>query len=464
MSAVPPSPAEVLDRTRVPAPGALRPFHFPEVHRRTLANGVAVLCAEVRTFPIVTADVVMFAGGLAEPNERAGVAALTSALLESGAAGRSAAEIAEAIDALGLELDSGVSWETTQSGFTCLRSRLEAGCAILADLVRRPTFPAEEVERLRDERLALIRQRRATPSSLADEVVSRYIFAAGTPFARPLGGLAETVAPLGRDDLAAFHAERYRAAGSALVFAGDLSIDEAVALAERFFGDWEGEARPEDRSPIPPRLEETRILIAHRAGSVQSEVRVGHVGIERTAPDFAAVSVMNSVLGGVFSSRLNMNLRERLGYTYGVSSSFATRRLPGTFSVSTAVQTEVTAHAVSEILRDIREMREAPVTAEELADSKNFLAGVFPLGLQTMDGVAGKLATIVTYGLPDDYYQGYRDALLSVTAEEVLEAARRRLWPERSVVVVAGDADVVRGPLEELGIGPVEVIDPDTLG
>ncbi|HEX2202456.1 MAG TPA: pitrilysin family protein [Longimicrobium sp.] len=452
------------DRTRIPAPGALRPFHFPEVHRRTLPNGVAVLCAEVRNFPVVTADVVMFAGGLAEEEARAGEAALTSALLESGAAGRSAAEIAEAIDALGLELDSGVSWETTQTGFTALRSRLEAGCAILADLVRRPVFPAEEVERLRDERLALIRQRRATPSSLADEVANRYIYAPGLPFARPLGGLAETVAPIDREVLAAFHAARYRAAGSALVFAGDVSIDEAAALAERFFGDWDGEAPAVDAEGVRPRLEETRIVIAHRPGSVQSEVRVGHMGIERTAPDFAAVSVMNSILGGVFASRLNMNLRERLGYTYGVSSSFASRRAPGTFTVSTAVQTEVTAHAVSEILRDMREMREAPVTTEELDDSRHFLAGVFPLGLQTTDGVAGKLTTISTYGLPDDYYQGYRDSILAVTAEDVLEAARRRLWPERAAVIVAGDAEQLRGPLEELGIGPVEIVDPETLG
>jgi zinc protease len=196
---------------------------------------------------------------------------------------------------------------------------------------------------------------------------------------------------------------------------------------------------------------------------VQSEIRIGHVGIERTAPDFFAVTVMNAILGGTFSSRLNMNLRERLGYTYGASSTFATRRQPGPFSLSTAVQTEVTPHAVSEMLRDLREMGEADVTSAELDDARNFLAGVFPLGLQTTDGVSGKLNTIATYGLPDNYYEDYRERLLAVTADDVRAAARVRLWPDRAAVVIVGDAERIRGGLEALDAGPVVVLDPDEL-
>lgn len=455
--------APVLDRAQVPPRGALRPFHFATVHRRRLANGLTILVAEQRKFPVVTVDLVLDAGGLAEPRERAGVAAMTTALLESGAGSLNAEEIAERVDGLGLSLDSGISWDTGQAGFTCLRARLEAGFELLADLVRRPTFPEAEVERVRDERLTTIQQRRGTPSSVADEAQSRWIFAPGTVFARPLGGMLRTVEGIHRGEITAFHARRYRAAGATLVAAGDAGVDEIVALAERWFGDWDGAGEPSTPAQVRPRLDRTTVILVDRPGAVQSEIRIGHVGIERTAPDYPAVTVMNAILGGTFSSRLNLNLRERLGYTYGASSSFASRRQQGTFGMQTAVQTEVTAHSVSEMLRDMREIREAPVTQAELDDARNFLAGVFPLGLQTTDGVAGKLTSIATYGLPDDYYDHYRDKLLAVTAHDVLDAARRRLWPDRAAVVIAGDAQKIRGEMEALDVGPVIIADPAEL-
>lgn len=452
--------APALDRATVPPRGPLRPFHFHAVHRRSLANGLPVLVAEVRNFPIVTIDVVLDAGGIAEPGDGTGLAMLTTGLLESGAGSMSAAEIAERVDGLGLSLDSGVSWDTAQCGFTCLRSRLEPGFELLADLVRHPTFPEGEVERVRDERLATIVQRRGTPSAAADEAANRWIFAPRTPFARPLAGMLRTLQGVEREQVAAFHAARYRPDAATLVAAGDASVDEIVALAERWFGDWQPGAAAVAPPDVRPRVEGTTIVIVDRPGAVQSEIRVGHVGIERTAPDYFAVTVMNAILGGTFSSRINLNLRERLGYTYGASTVFATRRQPGPFSMSAAVQTEVTAHAVSETLRELRGMQEAEVTPAELDDARNYLAGVFPLGLQTTDGVAGKLNTIATYGLPDDYYEHYRDGLLSVTAADVLAAARARLWPDRAAVVIAGDAEKIRPGLEALEAGPVVVADP----
>ena len=458
------TPASFLapDRVAVPPRGALRPFHFHPVHRRSLANGLSILVAEVRNFPVVTIDLVIDAGALSEPPERAGVAALTAGLLESGAAGMSAAEIAERVDGLGLSLDAGVSWDTAQTGFTCLRSRLEPAFELLAALARESTFPAEEVDRVRDERVTGIVQRRGTPSSAADEAANRWIYAPGSPFARPLGGMLRTLQGITRDEVAAFYARRYRPETTTLVAAGDISVDEAVALAERWFGDWEGGGVGITPPASGPRLDQTTVVLLDRPGAVQSELRVGHVGVERTSPDYSAVTVMNAILGGTFSSRLNLNLRERLGFTYGASSVFAPRRLAGPFSMTTAVQTEVTAQAVAEMLRDLREMRESEVAAAELDDARNFLAGVFPLGLQTTDGVAGKVNTLATYGLPDDYWDGYREGLLAVTAADVLDAARRRLWPERAAIVVAGDAARIRGELEGLGL-PVEAMDPAEL-
>jgi zinc protease len=450
------------DRTAPPGPGPLRPFHFPAVHRRRLDNGLGIMVAENHAFPLATLDLVMPSGGLAEPEHRGGTASLTAGLLESGAGGRDAAGIADAVDALGLALETGISWDTTLAGFTALTSRLEAGMEILADLVLRPTFPEREVERIRDERLAGLAQRRADPSSVADELINRFCFPAGHPFGRRLGGPGHVLGTLSREDVQAFHDAAYVPEGAWLCAAGDVTVDQVAALAERWFGGWTG-ARPESRAPdTPDRFAETTIVLAHRPGSVQSEVRVGHVGIPRAADDFFAVTVMNAVLGGVFSSRLNMNLRERLGYTYGASSAFAFRRLPGLFTISSAIQSDKTAHAVSEMLADVRRMQDERAPDAEVADAAGYLAGIFPLQLQTTDGLAGRLSTLALYGFGDDYFDRYRDRLLAVTPDDVREAARRHLHPERAAVVVVGDAEELRGPLEALGIGEVRVIEPET--
>jgi zinc protease len=454
------SDTSVLDRSRPPAPGPLRPFHFPPVRRRTLDNGLEVVVAENHAFPVATFDLMFPSGGLAETEERGGLAALTAGLLESGAGGRDAARLAEEIDRLGLALETGVSWDTSLAGFTALTSRLEAGLGILADMVVRPELPEHEVERIRDERLAAIAQRRADPSSLADELVALYTFPDGHPFGRRMGGSGSTLSTLTRADVAEFHASHYLPRGAWLCAAGDVTLDGVCALAERLFAGWSG-TTPAPRSPeTPARFDQATIILADRPGSVQSEVRVGHVGMERTADDYFAVTVMNAILGGLFSSRLNLNLRERLGYTYGASSSMLMRRLPGTFTISSAIQSEGTAHSVSEMLRDMRQLQEELVPEAELADARSYMAGTFPLALQTTDGLAGKLSTLAVYGFPDDYFDTYAERLMAVTAEEVRQAARRRLMPDRAVAVVVGDAGQLRGPLEELGLGPVQVIDP----
>lgn len=449
------------DRTTPPGPGPLRPFRFPEVQRRRLDNGLQILVAENHAFPVATLDVMVTSGALAESEARAGTASLTAALLESGAGGRDATEIAEAVDALGLALESGISWDTSLAGITALTSRLEAGMEILADLVLRPTFPQREVERIRDERLALLAQRRADPSSVADELATRYTFQEGHPFARRLAGPASTLGTLAREDVQAYHAAHYVPEGAWICAAGDVTADQVAGLAERWFGGWKG-APPPARVPEPlNRFDRTTIILADKPGAVQSEVRVGHLGIPRRADDFFAATVMNSVLGGVFSSRLNLNLRERLGYTYGASSSFGLRKLAGTFTISSAIQSEHTAHAVSEMLRDMREMQETLAPEAEVADAASYLAGVFPLQLQTTDGLSGKLSTLAVYDFPDDYFDHYREGLLAVTPHDVREAARRRLMPDRAAVIVVGDASALRGPLEALDVGPVEVVDAD---
>jgi zinc protease len=448
------------DRTRRPAPGPLRPYHFPPIHRRRLANGLNVVVAELRSFPVVTVGLMLPSGALTDPAGQDGLASLTAGLLESGAGGKDAGEIARAVDRLGISLEAWASWDVCEATFTGLRARMDEAMSVLADLVLHPTFPEAEVERLRAQRLTSLAQSRAEAGSLAGEVASLYVFGAGSPFGHPMAGTAKSVAALTRGDVVRFHETRYRPEGATLFAAGDASIDELSSLAERHFGAWRGAPETGEVVDVRAGHERTRIVVADRPGSVQSALRVTHPAPPRATPDFFALTVMNNVLGGAFSSRINLNLRERLGYTYGAHSVFGLRRTSGVFTVSTAVQTEVTAPSVAEILRDMREMREAPVSDAELADTLSFLSGSFPLPMQTTEGLAGKLETLIVHGLPDDYYDHYRESIMAVTAADVLAAARKLLQPDRAVVVVAGDGARVAAELEALGEGPVEVVDP----
>lgn len=451
------SAADTLDRSTPPAPGPLRPFHFPTVHRRTLSNGIEILVAEAHAFPVVSLGVLLPTGGRNDDAERAGIAYLTGELLDAGAAGRSGLEIAEELEGLGVMQDASVSWDSTHVGFTALRSRLEPAVAVLADLVRRPDFPEAEVDRARAERLAAIAQRRASPGSLADEVLMRAIYAPGVPFARPLGGTPASVQGLTREDVAAFHALRYAPAGAAVVAAGDVTPDEVARLVEGSFGDWAGAPDPAPTMEVRRRTGVPRVYVVDRPGSVQVALRVGQVGVAFNQEDYVATVVMNQVLGGAFASRINLNLRERHGYTYGAGSSFVARRDPGPFVVSTAVETGYAAPALREILHEVEGIRESPVTQAELDDARSYLAGVFPLRLETTTGISARLAQIAAYGLPDDYFDRYRERILEVTADDVLRAARAHLRPDELVAVAVGDAAQIRAALEEAG--EVEVYD-----
>lgn len=450
-----------VDRSQPPAPGPLRPFHFPEIERFELSNGVPVLFARSEGIGVATMVVIADAGGVHESAERAGLAALTANLLESGAGGRSALQIADEVERLGLQLGTSANWDSVHVDLTGLSSRVAAGAGVVADLVLRPTFPDAEVERIRGETLAAIVQRRAEPRGLANEMASRYIFADDSPFSRPLGGTTETVRGLGRPDVVDYHAARFSAHGAAVVITGDLAPERARAIAEEGLGRWAVAPYDAPVAPARPRFTVTEVVIVDRPGSVQSELRVGHVGVPRDTADYSAILVMNAILGGAFSSRLNMNLRERHGFTYGVSSAFVMRRQPGPFLVSTAVQTEVTARALTEIFTELRGMRDGPVRPRELDDARSYLAGTFPLRLQTTEGIASRLAELAVHRLPLDHFDGYRQRIMDVTPEEVLAAAREYLQPDAAAVVIVGDAASIRGEVESLGLGPVSVVDAD---
>ena len=444
-------------RSVVPPAGPVRSFDFPPVQAEALDNGLRIRSVQVGRLPVVTAMVVLDAGEGLLDDSRGGLSVLTGDCLEGGTAKRTGVELAEALETIGAGLSVGTGWDSTTVSLSCMADRLDDAMGLLAEVLTQPTFPDDEVERIRGQRLAAIRQREMDPVAIATTASRRLTYAEGVPYGRPLGGTAESVGPFSPNAAAGFVAARYRPQGSGLVVVGDVDAGQVRSLVETHFGEWGGvtELRPE--IDAESRTRERGIVVVDRVDAVQSEIRIGHVGQARSTPHYFPLRVLNTVLGGAFTSRLNLNLREENGFTYGVRSRFLVRRGAGPWCVSTAVGTDVTADAVHEAVTEITTLVAEGPTEEEIDAARDYLAGVFPLQLETTGQIAARIAELLIYELPDDYYAGYRDRIRSVTLEEAHEAARHCIRPDEMTVVVGGDAKEIQGPLEELGWGPVTV-------
>ncbi|HEU4632009.1 MAG TPA: pitrilysin family protein [Gemmatimonadaceae bacterium] len=445
-----------------PEPAEPRPYHFPRFERHVLDNGLGLVVAPVHKLPVVTLLAVTEAGAVADPTGREGIAQLAAAALGEGAAAGDGAELTRRFERLGTSFDAHADWDVALAQVTVTASRLEEALPLFASVLTTPTFPAREIERLKAERLAELLQQRTEPRGLADDMFARFVYAAGARYARAEGGEEETVRAITRDDVAHFWAERYRPGGTTLVVAGDVTVDEARRLVEKALGSWRGEAPPSVAREVDAAARLTRAVhLVDKADAPQSELRLGHVGLPRLHPDYFPVTVMNALLGGLFNSRINLNLRERHGYTYGAFSHFDWRRAAGPFVVSTAVANDVTHLAAQEALKEVERFGDQVVDERELTLATDYLDGVFPIRFETTSAIAGALAGLVTYGLPEDYYDRYREQVRAVTPDDVRRVAREHLYSSRLQLVVVGDAAPLRDPLEELGFGPLTVYDAD---
>lgn len=447
-----------------PVPGEPRPYRFPDTVRAALPNGLGVAVTRMAGRELVAASLVIRSGAGDEPEAIGGAAVLAARGLTEGTRVRDAIALTEAFERLGASMHAEAGWDAVSAGLDVPASRLDPALDLLAEVVRLPSFPASEVERLRDERLNDLIQARADPRRRADEAFVAAVYAPSSPYRRSAGGTAETVAGLSSADLRSLHDTWYGPAGAALFVAGDVDPDGVVAMADRLFGDWAGGratlAGPEDSGAVAERF----VRVVHRPGSVQSEIRIGHRGLPRRHPDYHAVSVMGMILGGLFNSRLMTNLREDKGYTYGAYAGFDLRRGAGPFSARAAVNTEVTVPSVREILHEIERIREAPVSPDELRAAIDYLVGVFPLRFETPGPVAGALAGLFVHGLADDELEHYRDAIEAVTAADVQRVAREHLHPERCAIVVVGDHDKIGADLDAAAVAPVDVVSDESAG
>ena len=443
-----------------PLPGPAREYHFPSFERRALPNGLTLLVAPTHSLPVITVLAIIDAGAVAEPPGQEGVAHLAALALNEGTPKYDGEALTEYLERLGTSIGGSAGWDSASLAMTVLRDNLENAFVHFAEALVTPTFPVAAIERLKGERVAELMQIETEPRELADEKFDEYIYDVTSRFRLPLGGNRQSVSTLTRDDIMAFHASRYQPSATTLIVVGDVNMADVERMVSGELNGWNGIAVPSLKANDKPVRKSRAVRIVRKEDAPQSEVRIGHVGVPRTHPDYFSITVMNAVMGGLFSSRINLNLREAHGYTYGASSSFDWRREAGPFVIGTAVASDVTVPAIQETLKEIDRMRAEPISESELSLATSYLEGVFPIRYETTAAIAAALATLTIYELPSDWYDSYRARMSAVTVDDVLTAARAYVHPDSLQIVIVGDAGAIREPLEALAFGPVDVVNP----
>jgi len=443
-----------------PLPGPAREYHFPSFERHTLANGLSIIIAPVYKLPVVTVLAVIDAGAINDPRRLEGLAQLTAEALREGTAEHTGLEILEGFEKLGSSVEAGADWDSTIVGMTLLKEHLSSGYALLAEVLTSPSFPENDVGRLKAERLAERLQILAEPRGLADEAFSKFLYPENSRYSEPMSGNSTSISAITCQDVAEFFASRYTPDATTLIIVGDVSVEEGVELVMAALGNWKGKKTPRPLAEAQATLHVRGMDVVRKTDAAQAELRLGHKGVSRSHPDYFSVVVMNAILGGLFSSRINLNLREKHGYTYGASSYYDWRCEPGPFVIATAVQSEVVADAVRETLSEIDGMRSEEIPEDELSLATSYLEGVFPIRYETTSAIAAALANLVVFGLPDTFYDQYRQNIRNVSTANVLRAAQAYVIPEELRVVVVGDPAIVVGPLEKLKFSDVSVQSP----
>jgi len=417
----------------------------PLGRRAEMENGLTLLVAERPTLPMVTVQILLKTGSVLEPKDKAGLAHLTAALLPLGTVSRTAPEISEAIEFVGGGLNADASWDSSTLSLTVLKKDLDMGMALLADVLLHPTFREAEIARKVQELKGRIRRKQEDPGTVAREIFAGTLFG-DDPYGRPVEGTEGSLDRITRQDLVDFHRGSYVPNNSIMVAGGDVTLEEFKGYVEKYLKGWArgsiGPVKAASRVPHPRRQ-----VVKIDRGVAQANIVWGHVGIERQHPDYYALSVMNQILGGGgLTSRLMRSIREKQGWAYDVHSALGARRFPGPFLVALQTKNETASPAIEEVFKQIREIRNTGVTAEELEEAKGFLTGSFPLRFDTNQDVVGLLAGMEFYGLGMDYPERYPEIIQAVTGEDVLRVARKYLHPDRGILVVIADPDKAKLP------------------
>ncbi len=453
-----------FDRSPMPEPTPEPVFNAPIIQRATLSNGLELFLVEKHELPLVQVSLFFKSGWATDPAGRPGIASLAVEMLDEGTLTRNALQISDAVKAIGANFSTSSSYDGSSVYLDVLKKNLDQGLELLTDVALNPTFPKEELERRRQIYLGRIQQESQEPYTVGRKLFSKMLFGTDHPYAQPFTGTGTefSIKAINREDLVNFYKANFLPNNAALVVVGDLTLSEAKDKFERLFKSWKSGAVTKQDVPTVPALTSTRIYLVDKPGAPQSAVFVGNLGIRRNDADYVACEVMNNTLGGQFTSRLNANLRETKGFTYGARSGFSATRGVGSFLSSAEVQTERTGESVVEIIKELRGISGTrPMTSAELTASKGNLIKGFPQDFQSYSGVAGQLTQLVKFGLPLDEWISYVSKVGTITGEVATRAGKNHIQPDALLIVVVGDRATVESQLKKLNLGEVKVVEAE---
>jgi zinc protease len=449
-----------FDRSRPPSPGKTPELRVPAWTKTTLANGADLIVSEKHDLPLVSFTLTFLGGANQfEPPERTGLASLTASMMSEGTKTRDGEALSNALQLLGTTVSTSVGGESGSMGFVSTGGKLAPTLEILADMLLNSTFPPEALERLRAQRLVALTQARAQSGAIAGRVFPRVLYGPTHPYGR--NATEESIKAITRDEVAAFHSQYFQPGRTLVTVVGDVTPASVKGVIEKALAAWpKAGAKPTFSYPTVAERQKTTIFLVDRPGAAQSTVAIGQPGPPRSTPDYYAMQVMNTLLGGMFQSRLNANIREEKGYSYGVNSSFAYGKGPGAFRTGGEIVGGKTDAALVEFMKELRGiLGTRPVTDEELQTAKDSLIQRLPATFASVGGINSAITTLWTQGLPDDYYQQYAKAVAAVTKDDVLRVAKKYIDIDHLAIVIVGDRAAIDAPLKATNIAPIAYLD-----
>jgi predicted Zn-dependent peptidase len=447
-----------IDRSHAPALGPPPKVSLPPIITRELPNGLKLMIVEQHELPLVDFVLLVGSGGTVNPPGKAGVANLTASMLTEGTTGRSSLEISDQVAYLGIGLNANSNWDATTITLHTPRFQLDSSLALLADVALRPSFPTNEFERIRKNRLTDLIQLKDRPTSIANQAYAAILYGPSHPYGQSLIGNESSIQSLSAGDLVTFYRTHFFPNNSTLIIVGDVNPAQIEQKIAGLFGSWQRGTTPTYQLTEPPKATTTTVFLVDKPGAAQSSFRIGSIGVPRSTKDYFALSVMNTILGGSFTSRLNQNLRETHGYTYGARSNFDMRRSAGPFTASAEVVSAKTDSALVEFLKELNAIRDT-VPATELVKTKRYLQLGQPADFETSQQIAAALVPVALYNLPLDYYNNYVQSIETVTQGDVQRVARGYIDPGSLTIVVVGDRQSIEAGLKAVNAGPLSLRD-----